>query len=411
MPITPSRKRAGSDLDDGGQAPISNAIWWNKTCFRSVFERNLTALAVAEFIHARGNGSEPIANIVILTDVGESFLRYSDLIKSLYDSGFNIFTYDHQGQGLSESRLDKIQLNYVDSFEDYVDDLIVFIHEKIHNKDRSKRSNVDITTDFSVLPTYLLGHGLGGLIGSLAMSKSNKLIDRAVLTCPMFRSKCSTMYFNYEYPIPQPLVYWGTWLANYVGLGTAIFPGFHEENLRENLPLNVTTSDHHKLMQWQHLRRTYPKIARSALTCNWLLEAIKCQKSYSQRYDVLKTNTLIISAEHDKFVWNKAMTMFCKANINYVKALLAKNAYHDILFEKPEISNAVEFAIKSFFTQEEDEIKHFKNHSTLFNEKTQPVFSTAELIFRLSGFALCGIGFVTGCAMLMSDGSSRKAIK
>jgi alpha-beta hydrolase superfamily lysophospholipase len=41
------------------------------------------------------------ANLVFVTGLMESFIKYSETIQYYYDKGFNVFTYDHQSQGLS----------------------------------------------------------------------------------------------------------------------------------------------------------------------------------------------------------------------------------------------------------------------------------------------------------------------
>jgi hypothetical protein len=41
------------------------------------------------------------ANVVITTGWSETFLQYASFIRTLYDEGYNVYTYDHQSQGLS----------------------------------------------------------------------------------------------------------------------------------------------------------------------------------------------------------------------------------------------------------------------------------------------------------------------
>ena len=42
------------------------------------------------------------------------------------------------------------------------------------------------------------------------------------------------------------------------------------------------------------------------------VESIRAQKKFSYRYKLVRTNTLIMAAENDRFVHNRAMAMFLK---------------------------------------------------------------------------------------------------
>jgi lysophospholipase len=120
----------------------------------------------------------------------------------LFDSGFNIYTYDHQSQGMSGRWLLDNQLTWIHSFDDYVDDFTYFV------------------TAFPKpnLPLYLVAHSMGGLIASIAMSRLPNLINRAVLMAPMLRNKCGTRALRYRLPLPQPLASWIARFAKYCGM-------------------------------------------------------------------------------------------------------------------------------------------------------------------------------------------------
>lgn len=77
-------------------SPIVNAEWWNSHVSYSKFRRQGIDIICASFKH-----KYPKANVVFVTGLSESFLKYSETIQFLYEKGFNILTYDHQSQGLS----------------------------------------------------------------------------------------------------------------------------------------------------------------------------------------------------------------------------------------------------------------------------------------------------------------------
>lgn len=161
-------------------SPITEKEWWDEHVEYSKFNRQRLDIASAIFHHPR-----PKALVVLVTGWSESFLKYSDLIRSLYERGFSIFTYDHQSQGLSGRWLAEQQSTWVHSFDDYVDDFIYFV-------------TTIVAVESIILPVYAIAHSMGGLIASIAMSRLPTLITRCVLTSPMFRSKAGMKVIGYR---------------------------------------------------------------------------------------------------------------------------------------------------------------------------------------------------------------------
>ena len=125
--------------------------------------------------------------------------------------------------GLSET-----QSIWINSFEDYVDDFVYFVTNisKISSQSSSSSSSSSSQhhnhNQHHQLPVYLLAHSMGGLIGSIAMSRYPSLINRAILCAPMLRNKCGMKMFDFKYPLPQPVAYFFTYLSCYFGLGRLV---------------------------------------------------------------------------------------------------------------------------------------------------------------------------------------------
>lgn len=79
-----------------GVCPITNFEWWNAHVSYSKFRRQGIDIVCASFKQKNAK-----ANIVFVTGLMESFIKYSDTIQYFFERGFNVFTYDHQSQGLS----------------------------------------------------------------------------------------------------------------------------------------------------------------------------------------------------------------------------------------------------------------------------------------------------------------------
>ncbi len=90
-------------------------------------------------------GPQPDATVVLVHGYAEHCGRYGHVAQALVDEGATVLGYDQRGYGRSEGRR-----AYVDTFEDYLDDLaLVLDHVRTHRAER---------------PLFLFGHSLGGLV-------------------------------------------------------------------------------------------------------------------------------------------------------------------------------------------------------------------------------------------------------
>jgi alpha-beta hydrolase superfamily lysophospholipase len=76
--------------------PIINSQWWTAHVSYSKFRRQGIDIVCASFKQKNAK-----ANVVFVTGLMESFVKYSETIQYFYERGFNVLTYDHQSQGLS----------------------------------------------------------------------------------------------------------------------------------------------------------------------------------------------------------------------------------------------------------------------------------------------------------------------
>lgn len=284
---------------------------------------------------------------------------------------------------------------WVNSFEDYVDDFVYFA--------------TTISKEHLQVPVYLVAHSMGGMIASIAMSRLPTLINRAVLCAPMLQNKCGMKVTNYQYPLPQPLTYWITSIACYMGGGAMHALGYFTEKPTDNLPINVYTSDRKQLDQWMALRMRYPNnLIASCVTNDWVMHTIRACKKFALRYGFVKTNTLILSAETDYLVYNRAMAMFVKNPPN-AKMFTIPNTFHELLMEKESVRGAVHKVIEDYFNQPTDDVSKVEQVFPLEEyDPSRPIYSVPEMIIRGAGIALSAVGIIAGVAMLMSGSGKRR---
>jgi len=358
-----------------------NKSFWNDNVKYIKFHRQGVDLYGASFEQINQKAK---ANVILLTGWSETFLKYSEIIKLLYELGFNVYTYDHQSQGISGRWLIDSQLTWVHSFDDYIDDLSYFASIIPNNH----------------LPLYIIASSMGGLIASIAMTRFPHLFNRAILLAPMFRNKCGTKYFNYQFPLPQNIVYWFTYLACKLGLGRMHVIGFFNEKSTDKLKLNITTSDTNQLNQLEWIRHNYPNTICNCITSDWLIQSLETQMKFEDRYAFVNTNTLVICADHDYFVHNRAISIFA-LRANNCKVFFAPNSYHELWAENDEIRGATLKTISNFLTQESDNVNDVEPIEPLINfDPTRPMYSLAEAVIRSTGVLLATVGVIIGITMI-----------
>ncbi|MGB7603922.1 MAG: lysophospholipase [Lutisporaceae bacterium] len=111
---------------------------------------------------------ESKANLIIIHGAGEHSGRYIKTAEYFVENGYNVYTGDLVGHGLSDgTRM------FINSIKDYIKDVEFFLN-RIDNKK----------------PTYLLGHSMGGLIVLYYMlSGGSREINGVIASSPYIKDK------------------------------------------------------------------------------------------------------------------------------------------------------------------------------------------------------------------------------
>lgn len=76
--------------------PPVNSEWWKDHVHYLKFRRQGIDIIGAKFEQKSGLSR---GNVVVITGWSECFVKYSEMIRMLFERGFNVYTYDHQSQG------------------------------------------------------------------------------------------------------------------------------------------------------------------------------------------------------------------------------------------------------------------------------------------------------------------------
>lgn len=249
---------------------------------------------------------------------------------------------------------------------------------------------------------------MGGMIACIAMSRSPNLISRAAFTAPMLRMKCGTKALDYRFPMPQPITHMVTRFMSWAGLGWYPTLGFFHERPTDPLHLYVTTSDRTQLNHWEMLRQRCPSIMSTCITNDWVRLSLDAQIEFAKYYSLVRTQCLIMAAEHDVFVSNRALALFAQ-HAPAARLVFLPGAYHEILFETTHRRAAAEKMVMEFFTQDSDNVQVVACHSPFVefdqSEPSMSLLSMAEIVVRSLGGVVATVGILVGLSMVSGIGT------
>lgn len=298
-------------------APFAHYDWLDGVNQRKVF------YCYTPLTHARH---------VLLICVGrrETGLKYAQLAQHFVNSGWAVVAIDHRGQGFSERLCDDPELGHVEDFSFYIDDV----------KRLFKQLNLD---QFS--HRALLGHSLGGAIGTLYLNQFPQDFHRALLLSPMFGI------------ITEPVPLWQAkiWVMRLCRkdkrLGIPSYApgqrGYEATPFSENLLTQDNSHYQQQIEQFEY----YPALKLGGPSNCWIAECFKAMRVIAH-LKALPIPVKIIAAELDHIVDNRSQLKFIKRQKNLGAKItyhLQTGAFHELLQEQEPIFQEVIEQIEQFF--------------------------------------------------------------
>jgi lysophospholipase len=230
---------------------------------------------------------ESKANIVLIHGVGEHSGRYIKTGEKLFELGYNVYTGDLKGHGLS----DGLRV-YIDSIKDYLGNVDFFISRVQNDK-----------------PLFLLGHSMGGLIVLYHMLYcKNKRIKGVIASSPYIKDKIK---------IPAIKYYLGkvaAWLAPRLEI---------ESGLKGEM-----------VCRDRIIARQYDmdELNCSKVTAKWFVEIKKARYQLVKEQSSFDSPCIILQAGEDLAVDIKGTKQFYDHIASEDKEfVLYENFYHEIL--------------------------------------------------------------------------------
>jgi lysophospholipase len=250
-------------------------------------------------------------SILLLSGRREFMEKYTETIGELIERGFDVYSLDWRGQGLSTRIPANRHKGFIEDFDIYLNDLQMFVS--------------NIVMPHAIDPLIILAHSMGGHIALRFIHDHPGIADRMVLTAPMIDIFTS--------PLSRWFACFITRTANKAGFDHAYTFGSGDYT-EEKFEGNNLTSDPVRFMETTKIIAENPDLATGGVTYGWLSAAIKSTDILHKPGFAKKITTaiLIISAGEDSVVSNKAQKKIC-ALLPDCEFIEIPRARHEILRE------------------------------------------------------------------------------
>jgi len=202
----------------------------------------------------------------------------------LYNLGYSIYILDHRGQGLSSRTTLNPQMGYIDKFDTYIDDFELFIDTIVRPKQYQQ--------------LFLVGHSMGGTIGTLYLKRHPGTFKAAVFTSPMYGIKL---------PVSRNFIHWLTKLLDTSSKGKQPNYVLGGSDYKERgFDGNDLTHSQLRYDAYRALYLEHPKLQLGSPTNHWLVESIDAAERAKHAALNSQIPLLILQADEDTVVDNFA---------------------------------------------------------------------------------------------------------
>jgi len=252
--------------------------------------------------------------ILFLTGFSEFIEKHLETIGELQGRGFQVFTLDWRGQGLSTRMLPNRSKGHVDDFGRFMEDLEVVLRETVPHG-----------------PITLMGHSMGGHLALRLAQERPARISRGVLIAPMIDILLP--------PFVHSLARMAALGMSWVGLNDHYAPGAQDYGpWREEFAGNILTSDRGRFEQSAAYMRGNPDLGIGGPTIGWVRAAFNSiDETRAAGYaEGILAPILIVGAGRDQLVDTSALAPLAH-RLPRVRLVVIEDSMHEILKERDEI--------------------------------------------------------------------------
>jgi lysophospholipase len=274
-------------------------------------------------------GSDSARNGTVLLLPGRTgyIERYGQIAVRLNEQGFGSFVIDWRGHGLSDRLTEDPKICHVDRFSDYQLDVAAMIKAAVE---------LDLPK-----PWYLIGNSMGACIGLRAIAEG-LTVSACAFIAPMW---------NINLPPVRRTAAWAlSSMAQGLGKGHLYAPGYDGQSyvLKTQFEDNSLTHDPDIYRYWSNQAQLRSDLSLGGPSMGWLFQSLKECRTLSKMPSP-EVPCIAFCGDQDEVIDLRAiedrMAGWPSGSFE-----LIQNAKHDLLSERPEISESVITKISGLFT-------------------------------------------------------------
>lgn len=271
---------------------------------------------------------ESFRNVILLQGRASFIEKFHEIIQGLTERGYNVWTFDWRGQGLSSRFLDNHHKGHVDSYDTYLNDLHQFMTEIV----RPTADQIYIA----------LAQSMGGHIILRYLQDFGSAFSGAMLISPMINIHTGA----YPKPVAKAMAY----LSTLVGLDRHYVIGHGDYNpILEQFEGNYLTGNPKRYQIHLELQNNNLPMVIGGITYGWL-QATFQSIDISLKLEKLRNIQIpvfIIESEDDQIVDNSILPYV----VQHIKQGIIKtypHTRHQIFMESDEILNVFWHDLEAF---------------------------------------------------------------
>ena len=263
----------------------------------------------------RSCGGVSSGTMVLLSGRNEFLEKYAETIDALGARGWDVFSFDWRGQGLSTRLPANRHKGHIENYEVYIDDLDRFLRQ--------------VVLPHAVRPVTGLAHSMGAHILLRYLAQGTGVFSRVVLTSPMVDIYAGRVPVTFARALSHVAVRFGGALAYAPGEGDYRPP--EPKKFRNNR----LTSDAERYMRPHRMIARNPDLALGGVTCGWLRATFdSIDRIASPGFPkTIPTPMLMVSSGDDRVVPAAAQRALCSA-LPDCRFVSIPGARHEILMEQ-----------------------------------------------------------------------------
>lgn len=251
--------------------------------------------------------------IVFVTGWTETHLKYAELLWDLYQEGYSLFAMDNRGMGFSSRLTSNPQQVHVDTVQDYVDDLKVFVEQVVKAEKHQK--------------VFFVAHSMGGLITAKYLAQNPRVANAAVFSAPLFELNTGKIPARVAYRMTQKEMKKGN------GKEYALTQGDTTYQEAANFNTQKTT---HSVKRWNRKIdnwKQFPILLQGGSTNQWVNTVLESTFwLLGGGWKKMPVPSLVLEASDDSYVINEGHSKVC-SQAKDCRTKRFEGTYHELFLE------------------------------------------------------------------------------